>query len=113
MMTTTLAWKQDKHIVISIFCGSCWYMLEGGPWGYDTEPMMGWQAWHSNWNKSHLQKKIGYTTAGWIGGHYQCWDVTQYQDRYDAFIWVGYVGIHTQIQCRSLKPGSTNDLYHL
>jgi hypothetical protein len=26
---------------------------------------------------------------------------------------MGYVGIHTSIQCRSLKCGSTNDLYHL
>jgi hypothetical protein len=45
-------------------------------------------------------KKIGYTTAGWIG-HYRCWDVAQYYDMYDAFIWMGYVGIHTQIKCRS------------
>jgi hypothetical protein len=63
MMTTTLNWKQDKQVVISSVVGSCWYVLEGGPWGYNAEPMMGWQAQHTNWNKSHLQKKIGYTTA--------------------------------------------------
>ncbi len=66
MMTTTRTWKHDKQVVISSVGGSCWYMLEGGLWGYDTEPMMCWQAWHSNWNKCLLQK-IGYTNAGWIG----------------------------------------------
>jgi hypothetical protein len=40
MMTTTLAWRQDKQVVISSVDGSCWYVLEGGPWGYDAEPMM-------------------------------------------------------------------------
>jgi hypothetical protein len=34
------------------------YVLEGGPWGYDAEPMTGWQARHSNWNKSLLRKKL-------------------------------------------------------
>jgi hypothetical protein len=58
MMTTTLAWKQDKQVVISSVGGSCWYVLEGGPWGYDIEPMTGWQARHSNWNKSLLWKKL-------------------------------------------------------
>jgi hypothetical protein len=43
---------------MSLLCGrSCSYVLEGGLWGYDAEPMTGWQAWHSNWNKSLLQKK--------------------------------------------------------
>jgi hypothetical protein len=56
MMTTTLAWKQDKQVVISGVGSSCWYMLEGGPWGYEAEPMRGWQARHSNWNKSHFWK---------------------------------------------------------
>jgi hypothetical protein len=58
MMTTTLAWKQDKQVVISSVGGSCWYVLEGGPWGYDAEPMMGWQAQFSNWNRSLLRKKL-------------------------------------------------------
>jgi hypothetical protein len=101
-----------QQVVISSVGGSCSYVLKGGPWGYDAEPMTGWQARHSNWNKSLLRKQIGYTTAGWIG-HYRCWDVTQYYDTYDAFIWMGYVGIHTRIQCRSLKPASVNDSYHL
>jgi hypothetical protein len=71
MMTTTLAWKQDKQVVISSVGRNYWYMLEGGPWGYDAEPMTGWQAWHSNWNKRHLQKKMDIWLQGEYG-HYQC-----------------------------------------
>jgi hypothetical protein len=63
MMTTTLAWKHDKQVVISSVGGSCWYVLEGGPWGYDAEPMMGWQA-HSNWNKSLWQTKLDIQMQG-------------------------------------------------
>jgi hypothetical protein len=44
MMAKNLAWKQDKQVVISSVGGSCWCMLEGGPWDYDAEPMTGWQA---------------------------------------------------------------------
>jgi hypothetical protein len=58
--------------------------------------------------RAFCKKKIGYMTAGWIG-HYRFWDVAQYYDMYDAFIWMGYVGFHTRIKCRSLKPDSLND----
>jgi hypothetical protein len=64
MMTTTVALKQDKQVVISSVGGSCWYVLEGGLWGYDAEPMTGWQARHSNGNKSLLWKKLDIEMQG-------------------------------------------------
>jgi hypothetical protein len=100
MITTTLAWKQDKQVVISSVGGSCWYVLEGGLWGYDTEPMMGWQLRHSNWNKSLLREKLD----KWLQGentinvemshnirirmmHSFEWDMLESIPKYNADLW--------------------------
>jgi hypothetical protein len=111
MMTTTLAWKHDKQVVISSVGGSCWYVLEGGPWGYDAEPMMVGRLGIQIEIRAFYEK-IAYSTAEWIGAlsMLRCHTISGY-------IWCihlnGICWNHTQIQSRSLKPASTNDLYHL
>ncbi len=82
-------------------------MLEGGPAGYDAEPMLGIGRLRIQieiraiCKKNHLQLQDDCGAFNF--------EMPQYKDRYDGIIWMGYVGIHARMQYRSLKPGNTND----
>jgi hypothetical protein len=80
----TNCWKKEKQVVMLSVGRQCCYMLEGGPAGYDAEPMLGIGRLRIQieiraiCKKNHLQLQDDCGAFNF--------EMPQYKDRYDGII---------------------------